>query len=54
MVKNGLGHSNDQNLELAAFQEGIDVINLFFASSYNFREAESWLNSFWVAVVKGL
>ena len=29
MVKNGLGHSNDQNLELAAFQEGIDVITYF-------------------------
>ena len=51
-VKNGCGQSSHGTPKLTVSQEKIDGMNWFFACSYKFRKAKSYLNDFRMGMVK--
>ena len=52
MVQNGCDQSGHGTLKLTVSQESTDGMNYFFACQCKFSEVKSYLNDFWVSVVK--
>lgn len=52
MVEDKRGQTGYRTLKVAVTEEGIHVINSFFAYSYKLREIKSHINNIWVGGVK--
>lgn len=52
MVEGKCGQTGYRTLIVAVTEEGIHVINSFFAYSYKLREIKSHINNIWVGGVK--
>ena len=52
MGKNRCGQSCHVTMKLTLSQEWIDGMNWYFACLWKFRKAKSYINDFWVGMVR--